>query len=271
MSTTVALLEKESYQKYTTNPDGTDNQKTFIRNRVINTIAVSDEDSKIDGVISEEKTKAFVSTITDYDQSMIVVINGAKKYQFLNIGCFYDFELDGFYSPQRFENTTLNPITMDWDYPTPEPKVTEDQYTEGTSARYIWVDVLYELVGQGWQFVEYPGVPENSVENCYVVSIEPSDTNAFFLNGERAPSISIVRGKNLRFNLVSGSLLDKTFGIYADSDCTQAYTTNVTTTGTPGLADSEALIKILINADTPDILYYGNGTKVGGTILTLYK
>tara|TARA_Y100000004_G_C8939286_1_gene423479 strand:- start:91 stop:849 length:759 start_codon:yes stop_codon:yes gene_type:complete len=228
---------------------------------VKNTFIVADEDAKTDGVIDEAKLIPFCAFLVDADQDDIQVVTGNKGEQFANPG--NHFSNGGFHIPQRFNAETLNTTTMEWSLPTTEPKVSESDYEEGKSCRYIWVDAMYDLGMDGWQLVKYPGVPEMSVQDCYVVDYYDDQ---FHMNYEAEATVTVARGKNLRLNLVSQGLEGHEFKLFSDSGRTTEYTTGVTVTGTPGLKDTGAMIKAVINDSTPNTLYYGNATDGGGTI-----
>ena len=87
-------------------------------------------------------------------------------------------------------------------------------------------------------------------------------SSAYFLNGIEAPAIQLHGADNVtsdsgyyyRFDQADSSNASHPLRFYLDADKTTAYTTGVTTNGTPGSAG--AYTQIDVDEDTPSILYY---------------
>tara|TARA_Y100000004_G_scaffold38705_1_gene41575 strand:- start:2397 stop:8015 length:5619 start_codon:yes stop_codon:yes gene_type:complete len=104
-------------------------------------------------------------------------------------------------------------------------------------------------------------------------------SSAYFLDGVEAPFIEFKGVDNVtsssanyyRFDQADSSNANHPLRFYLDADKTTAYTTNVTTNGTPGSAG--AYTQIAVDEDTPSILYYqcsahgymGNAATVAGS------
>lgn len=65
------------------------------------------------------------------------------RYNAASMGDLYDADADAFYSPPKYDYMILNRENFSWEYPTPEPTVTEDQVAK-------WRDSVYQETGDGW-------------------------------------------------------------------------------------------------------------------------
>ena len=87
-------------------------------------------------------------------------------------------------------------------------------------------------------------------------------SSAYFLNGIESPAIQLHGADNVtsdsgyyyRFDQADGTNASHPLRFYLDADKTTAYTSGVTTNGTPGQAG--AYTQIDVDEDTPSILYY---------------
>ena len=78
--------------------------------------------------------------------------------------------------------------------------------------------------------------------------------SGYFLDDVESPFIKLVPGQTYKFDQASGSNSGHPLRFYLDSGKTHAYTTNVTTNGTPGNAG--AYTQIVVTDTTPDVLHY---------------
>tara|TARA_B100000035_G_scaffold217079_1_gene186122 strand:- start:1 stop:672 length:672 start_codon:yes stop_codon:yes gene_type:complete len=79
-------------------------------------------------------------------------------------------------------------------------------------------------------------------------------SNGYLLNGSVAPFIDFKVGNTYRFDQADSSNSTHPLLFYYDAARTTAYSTGVTTNGTPGSAG--AYTQIVVSETTPNILYY---------------
>ena len=79
-------------------------------------------------------------------------------------------------------------------------------------------------------------------------------SSGYFLDDVESPFIKLVPGQTYKFDQAAGSNSGHPLRFYLDSGKTHAYTTNVTTNGTPGSAG--AYTQIVVTDTTPDVLHY---------------
>ena len=84
--------------------------------------------------------------------------------------------------------------------------------------------------------------------------IGQGSSSAYVLDDIESPFITLLPGKTYRFDQADGTNSGHPLRFYLEADKTTAYTTNVTTNGTPGSAG--AYTQILVTASTPQVLYY---------------
>ncbi len=78
--------------------------------------------------------------------------------------------------------------------------------------------------------------------------------NGYLLNAKVAPFIDLKVGNTYRFDQADSSNATHPLRFYYDAGKTTAYSTGVTTNGTPG--SSGAYTQIVVSETTPNILYY---------------
>ena len=79
-------------------------------------------------------------------------------------------------------------------------------------------------------------------------------SSAYALDGKEAPSLLLLPNMTYRFDQSDNSNSSHPLRFYLEADKTTAYTTNVTTNGTPG--SSGAYTQIVVTDATPPVLYY---------------
>ena len=79
-------------------------------------------------------------------------------------------------------------------------------------------------------------------------------SSGYFIDGIESPFLTLLPGKTYRFDQSAASNSGHPLLLYLESDKTTNYTTNVTTTGTPGNAG--AYTEITVGDETPTVLHY---------------
>ncbi len=78
--------------------------------------------------------------------------------------------------------------------------------------------------------------------------------NGYVIDGKESPFLSLTPGRTYKFDQSDGSNSGHPLRFYLESNKTTAYTTNVTTSGTPG--SSGAYTQIVIADTTPMVIHY---------------
>ena len=104
----------------------------------------------------------------------------------------------------------------------------------------------------------------SSTTITFVVTVASKTTNhryygtgsgsGYFIDGIESPFITLLPGKTYRFNQEDGSNSSHPLRFYYEADRTTQYSTNVTTSGTPGSAG--AYTEIVVTDTTPVVLHY---------------
>ena len=79
-------------------------------------------------------------------------------------------------------------------------------------------------------------------------------SSGYFIDGVQSPFITLLPGKTYRFDQSSNTNSGHPLRFYLEAQKTTAYTTNVTSTGTPGNAG--AYTEITVTDTTPQVLHY---------------
>jgi hypothetical protein len=104
----------------------------------------------------------------------------------------------------------------------------------------------------------------SSTTTTFVVTVASKTSNhrhfgtgsgsAYFIDGIESPFLTLLPGKTYRFTQEDGTNSSHPILFYYQADKTTQYTTNVTTTGTPGSAG--AYTEIVVTDTTPVVLHY---------------
>ena len=104
----------------------------------------------------------------------------------------------------------------------------------------------------------------SSTTTTFIVTVTSKTSNhryfgtgsgsAYFIDSIESPFLTLLPGKTYRFNQENGSNGSHPILFYYDAARTTQYTTNVTTTGTPGSAG--AYTEIVVTDTTPVVLHY---------------
>ena len=123
----------------------------------------------------------------------------------------------------------------------------------------------------------------SSTTTTFVVTVASKTSNhryfgngsgsAYFIDGIESPFVTLLPGKTYRFTQEDGSNSSHPVRFYYQADRTTQYTTNVTTTGTPGSAG--AYTEIVVTDTTPVVLHYqcsnhgymGNATHFSSSVV----
>ena len=123
----------------------------------------------------------------------------------------------------------------------------------------------------------------SSTTTTFVVTVASKTSNhryfgngsgsAYFIDGIESPFVTLLPGKTYRFTQEDGSNSSHPVRFYYQADRTTQYTTNVTTTGTPGSVG--AYTEIVVTDTTPVVLHYqcsnhgymGNATHFSSSVV----
>ena len=96
-------------------------------------------------------------------------------------------------------------------------------------------------------------------------------SNGYKINGVFSPFLNLAQGNTYKFDQADSSNSGHPFRFYLEADKSTAYTTNVTTSGTPGSAGAYTLI--VITDTTPLVLHYQCSAHgyMGNSVLTNSK
>ena len=96
-------------------------------------------------------------------------------------------------------------------------------------------------------------------------------SNGYKINGVFSPFLNLAPGNTYKFDQADSSNSGHPFRFYLEADKSTAYTTNVTTSGTPGSAG--AYTQIVITDTTPLVLHYQCSAHgyMGNSVLTNSK
>lgn len=113
-------------------------------NKVLHVSVVRNEDMlDANGNESEEVGIKFLKSIFGETTRWIQTsYNGNFRYRYAGIGMVYDNHHDVFLNPQPYSSWTLNTETYEWEPPTPEPELTEEQ--RETGSYYEWNEETQE-------------------------------------------------------------------------------------------------------------------------------
>ena len=78
--------------------------------------------------------------------------------------------------------------------------------------------------------------------------------SGYKIGGKESPFITLTPGRTYKFDQADGSNANHPLRFYLEADKTTAYTTGVTTNGTPG--SSGAYTQIVVSDSTPQVLHY---------------
>lgn len=119
-------------------------------NIVKRVIVVSNKDnSDENGIENESYGVAFCKRLFgEYTNWKQTSYNNKIRKRYAGTGMKYDEALDAFIPPQPFPSWILNEETIDWEAPTPQPELTEEEIASGSY--YIWDENSYNDVGEGW-------------------------------------------------------------------------------------------------------------------------
>jgi hypothetical protein len=113
-------------------------------NQVLGVSVVRNEDIlDANGNESEEVGIQFLKSVHGHLTNWIQTsYNGNFRHRYAGIGMVYDNQHDVFLFPQPYPSWTLNTETYEWEPPTPEPELTEEQ--RETGSYYEWNEGIQE-------------------------------------------------------------------------------------------------------------------------------
>jgi len=99
----------------------------------------NEDTSDADGNEVEQIGIDFLTKRTGYPYWVQTSYNKTFRKNYAGVGYRYDKDLDAFISPQPYSSWTLNVETCQWEAPTPEPTLAEDEDCHWNEEEQNWV------------------------------------------------------------------------------------------------------------------------------------
>ncbi len=109
------------------------NDNAVLRVSVVRNEDILDGDGNESEKVGIEYLKSIQGPLTRWVQTSY---NGSFRYRYAGPGMVYNNQYDVFLNPQPYPSWGLNTETFEWDPPSPEPELTQEQET--AESYYEW-------------------------------------------------------------------------------------------------------------------------------------
>ena len=215
---------------------------------------------------STDKTINWVDSTDSWTSSEHFSVSGQKEFRYLDSDSSHHV---GFKAPATVTSNVV------WTLPATDAGVSGYVLASDSSGNLSWVDpgsstnptftgdLTLQNDGNIRGFATVQAIYTGSTKTLTVTVASKTaahryngtgSSNGYKINGYEAPFITLTPGRTYKFDQADSSNASHPLRFYLEADKTTAYTSNVTTSGTPG--SSGAYTEITVTDNTPSVLHY---------------